>query len=105
MVVAGSRTGAGSPSAGPAIRCVATELPKHEGSVAGCFERPCHRIKTRGQGAGNTSTALTRPIPNHAEGGQAVKKPRALLYATVGGLAVMSPGEHVGNLTVSVVAR
>jgi hypothetical protein len=60
--------------------------------------------KTRGQGAGNTPTALTRPLPTTPEGGQAVQKPRSSLYATPSRRAVTSPGAPVAILTASVVA-
>ncbi len=61
--------------------------------------------KTRGRGAGNTPTALTRPLPTTPEGGQAVQKPRSSLYGMRGGLAVTATPVSVANLTVLVVAR
>jgi len=68
------------------------------------------RIKRRAaQGAGNTRTALTRPIPlgsrrPQEKGGQAVSKPRPLVYATTAQQAVTNAVLSVADLTVSVVA-
>lgn len=62
------------------------------------------KVKTRGQGAGHTLTALTRPIPVLAEGSQAVQKPRSSLYATRGRPAVTQPAWPVAFSTVAVVA-
>lgn len=68
-------------------------------------ERAWTRIKkTRGQGAGNTPTALTRPLPTRPEGGQAVQKLRSSPYATPVEPAVTTPGVAVSNSTVLVVA-
>ncbi len=84
------------------MRCGATRFGRSKGCVATREKNACTRLKkTRGQGAGNTSTALTRPVPTHPEGGQAVQKPMALLYAFDGGLAVTNAIRSVTNSTVT----
>lgn len=64
------------------------------------------RIRTRGQGAGHTLTALTRPLPTKPEGGQAVQKPTASAYAFSNELAVHAPSASVNYSTkLAGVAR
>ncbi len=88
------------------MRCDTTRFAQIEGCVAAMTSNACTRLKkTRGQGAGNTPTALTRPVPITPEGGQAVQKPRSSLYALRVGLAVTNASQSVTNSTVSVVAR
>lgn len=83
-------------------RYAAREIAEIRGCGVGRIVRQCHRMKTRGQGAGNTPTALTHP-PSTPEGG-AVMKLKALLYATHREPAVVIPGAPVANPTVLVVA-
>ncbi len=85
-------------------RYVATgfAIEKARGAVELRFEKSKMK-KTRGQGAGNTPTALTQPLPTTPEGGRAVQKPMAPDYRFHGRPAATSGCQPVMIMTVSVV--
>ena len=86
-------------------RCAATESASETARDTREKSNGWTTIKRRAaQGAGNTRTALTRPLPIYPEGGQAVQKPMSSSYATPLGRAVTNAVLPVTNLTVSVVA-